>query len=302
MGTTAEIGDGTMSELGLLDTGGILRQAWVAPDRTSSGLGWEHAYLSTQRETPYHSTFDSAPTHLLILHLSGPVTVRRRSGRSMRAQRIPAGGLFVHPAGRALDVELQGGLDTVHLYLSDSALQEAHGGRGAVELAEELGSSDPLIEQVMLSLDGVVRQWEPSARTYVDHLVGMLAAQLAHAHTAGRPAAPAGAMSGLTSQQLVSARELMEQHISDPLRVSDLAAATGLSASQFSRQFRTSTGKSPHQFLLQLRLDHARRMLRTTVLPIPDVAVHCGFSHQEHLTRVMRAKLGTTPAAVRRAG
>lgn len=43
-------------------------------------------------------------------------------------------------------------------------------------------------------------------------------------------------------------------------------------------------------------------MLRTTVLPIPDVAVHCGFSHQEHLTRVMRAKLGTTPAAVRRAG
>lgn len=92
MGTTAEIGDGTMSELGLLDTGGILRQAWVAPDRTSSGLGWEHAYLSTQRETPYHSTFDGAPTHLLILHLSGPVTVRRRSGRSMRAQRIPAGG------------------------------------------------------------------------------------------------------------------------------------------------------------------------------------------------------------------
>lgn len=108
MGTTAKIGDGTMSELGLLDTGGILRQAWVAPDRTSSGLGWEHAYLSTQRETPYHSTFDGAPTHLLILHLSGPVTVRRRSGRSMRAQRIPAGGLFVHPAGRALDVELQG--------------------------------------------------------------------------------------------------------------------------------------------------------------------------------------------------
>ncbi len=39
----------------------------------------------------------------------------------------------------------------------------------------------------MLTLDGVVRQWEPSARTYVDHLVGMLAAQLAHAHTAGGP-------------------------------------------------------------------------------------------------------------------
>ncbi|MEV6652543.1 AraC family transcriptional regulator [Streptomyces sp. NPDC051219] len=291
----------TMCELGLLDTTGILRQPWVSPDRTSSGLGWEHVYVSTQRERPYHATFDAAPTHLLILHLGGPVTVRRRISQSMRAQRIPAGGIFLHPAGRELDVELQGGLDTVHLYLSDSVLQEAQGEGGKVELVEELGSSDPLIEQLVLALDGVVRRREPSARTYVDHLVGTLAAQLARAH-AGRPVDRDSASSGLTSRQLTSARELMETRISEPLPVAELASATGLSASQFSRQFRASTGKSPHQFLLQLRLDHARRLLRTTTLPIADLAAHCGFSHQEHLTRVMRAKLGTTPAAFRRAG
>ncbi|WP_392876307.1 helix-turn-helix domain-containing protein [Streptomyces sp. LN499] len=291
----------TMPELGLLDTAGILRRPGVSPERTSSGLGWEHAYVSTQREQPYHATFEAAPTHLLILHLGGPVTVRRRISRSMRAQRIPAGGIFLHPAGRALDVELQGGLDTVHLYLSDSVLQEAHGEGGTVELAEELGSSDPLIEQLVLALDGVVRLREPSARTYVDHLLGTLAAQLARAHAAGRPADRDSASSGLTSRQLMSARELMETRLSEPLPVAELASATGLSASQFSRQFRASTGNSPHQFLLQLRLDHARRLLRTTTLPIADLAAHCGFSHQEHLTRVMRAKLGTTPAAFRRA-
>ncbi|MGX5186039.1 helix-turn-helix domain-containing protein [Streptomyces avermitilis] len=291
-----------MPELGLLDTGGILRQSWVSPERTSSGLGWEQAYVSTQRERPYHATFDASPTHLLILHLGGPVTVRRRIGRSMRTQRIPAGGIFLHPAGRALDVELQGRLDTVHLYLADSVLQEAHGEGGTVELAEELGSSDPLIEQLVLALDGVVQRPEPSARTYVDHLVGTLAARLAHAHTADRPVDPGSAPSGLTSRQLRSARELMETRMSEPLPVAELASAAGLSASQFSRQFRASTGKSPHQFLLQLRLDHARRLLRTTTVPIADVAGRCGFSHQEHLTRVMRAKLGTTPAAFRRTG
>ncbi|MGW2564543.1 helix-turn-helix domain-containing protein [Streptomyces sp. NPDC001514] len=291
-----------MSELGILDTGGILRQSWVSPDRTSSGLGWEHVYVSTQRERSYHAIFDAAPTHLLILHLGGPVTVRRRTGRSTRSGRIPAGGIFLHPAGHALDVELQGALDTVHLYLTDSVLQEAHADSRRVELAEELGGSDPLIEQLVLALDGVVRRHEPSDRTYVDHLVGMLAAQLARAHTAGRPVDRDSAVSGLTGHQLTSARELMESRISEPLPVADLASATGLSTSQFSRQFRTSTGKSPHQFLLQLRLDHARRLLRTTTLPIAEVAVRCGFSHQEHLTRVMRAKLGTTPAACRRAG
>jgi AraC family transcriptional regulator len=245
-----------MPELGLPETGGILRQSWVSPDRTSSGLGWEHVYVSTQRERPYHATFDAAPTHLLILHLGGPVTVRRRTGRTVRSGQIAAGGIFLHPAGRALDVELQGGLDTVHLYLADSVLQEAHGDSGRVELAEELGGSDPLVEQLVLALDGIVRRREPSDRTYVDHLVGALAAQLARAHTAGRPV-DGVASSGLSSQQLMSARELMETRLSEPLPVADLAAATGLSTSQFTRQFRTSTGQAPHLFLLQLRLDPA---------------------------------------------
>jgi AraC family transcriptional regulator len=43
-------------------------------------------------------------------------------------------------------------------------------------------------------------------------------------------------------------------------------------------------------------------MLRTGSAPIAEVAVTCGFSHQEHLTRLMRARLGTTPAALRRSG
>jgi len=49
---------------------------------------------------------------------------------------------------------------------------------GPVELAEELGSSDPLVEQLMLALDRALLAWEPSARTYVDHLQGLLAAHL----------------------------------------------------------------------------------------------------------------------------
>ncbi len=37
-------------------------------------------------------------------------------------------------------------------------------------------------------------------------------------------------------------------------------------------------------------------------MPIAEVTAVCGFSHQEHLTRVLRAYLGTTPAALRRHG
>ena len=287
-----------MTELGLRDTNGVLRLPWVLPDRTSAGLGWDHLYVSTQRERPYHATFDPADTHQLILHLNGPVTVRRGRTRLTNSRLVPPGGLFLHPAGCQLSVELGGGLDTVHVYLADQALQDS--AEGPVELAEELGVTDPLVEQLMLALDGVVRQWQPAARTYVDHLGGLLAAHLVRTHSTGRVAVPTAA--GLTDRQFARVRELMASRLAEPLPLADLAAVTGFSVSQFTRRFRAATGLAPHRFLVRLRVDAACRLLRSGSLPIAEIAASCGFSHQEHLTRVLRAHLGTTPAALRRTG
>jgi AraC family transcriptional regulator len=88
--------------------------------------------------------------------------------------------------------------------------------------------------------------------------------------------------------------------LAEPVSLADLAAVAGLSVSQFSRQFKVRTGLAPHRFLLGLRVERACRLLSTGELPIAEVALRCGFSHQEHLTRVMRAQLDTTPGAVRR--
>jgi AraC family transcriptional regulator len=291
------------SELGLLDTNGILRQPWVQPERTSAGLGWDRQYLSVQRERPYRASFEAAGTHLVILHLDGPVTVRRGEGRQSRARAVPAGGLFVHPAGRDLTVELGGDLHTVHLYLSEEALQDAAALDQPVELGEELGATDSLLEQLVRSMDETLRRWEPAARTYVDQLGNMAAAQLVRRHLAGRPVSGSlgeGSARGLGSRQLETVRALMEERLAEPVSLAELASAASLSVSQFSRQFKARTGLAPHRFLLGLRIEHACRLLRTDRLPIADVAVRCGFSHQEHLTRVMRAQLGTTPGALRR--
>jgi AraC family transcriptional regulator len=288
-----------MGELGLRDTNGILRLPWVRPDRTSGGLGWDRLYVSTQRERPYRATFDAAATHLLILHLNGPVTVRRGRAQLTRSQVVPPGGLFLHPAGHPLAVELGGQLDTVHVYLADEALQDARDGDRPVELAEELGTTDPLVEQLMLTLDGVVRRWEPAARTYVDHVGGLLAAHLARGHTARTGVEATG---GLSGRELDRVRDLMASRLAEPLPLAELAAVTGLSVSQFTRRFKAATGHTPHRFLVRMRVDAARRLLRAGALPIAEVAATCGFSHQEHLTRVMRAQLGTTPGAVRRDG
>lgn len=290
-----------MDELSLLDTNGILRQPWIRPERTSAGLGWSGLYVSTQREQPYRAAFAGARSHLVILHLNGPVTVRRGHLGLTSARTVAPGGFFVHPAGKDLTVELGGPLDTVHVYVDDAVLQQGHDGP-PVELAEELGVADPLLEQLVLALDGVLRQPEPSARTYVDQVGNLLAGQLARRHGTRRPAGPddRARPAGLNERQLARVRELLADRLGEPVPLADMAAAAGLSVSHFSRQFKARTGQAPHQYLLRLRLDEAVRLLRTRSLPIAAVADRCGFTHQEHLTRVMRRQLQTTPAAVRR--
>jgi AraC family transcriptional regulator len=294
----------TGAELSLRDTNGILRQPWIRPRRTSAGLGWPGLYVSTQRERPYRAAFDGARSHLLILHLNGPVTVRRGHLGLTSSRTVPAGGFFVHPAGKDLTVELGGVLDTVHVYLSDELLQQAHDGPPLV-LAEELGTVDPLMEQLVLTLDGVLKRWEPSARTYLDQITGLLAGQLAQRHSTKKADKTGEAhgphsQQGLTAPQLTRVRELLEQRLAEPVPLADMAAVAGLSVSQFCRQFKTRVGVAPHQYLLRLRVDTACRMLLDRATPIAVVATRCGFSHQEHLTRVMRRQLGTTPAAIRR--
>lgn len=288
------------SELGLQDTNGILRQPWIRPERTSAGLGWGSQYLSVQRERPYQESFQAAGTHLVILHLDGPVTVRRGEGRLSRSGTVPAGGLFIQPAGRDLTVELGGPLSTVHLYLTDDLVQDAAGSDEPVELGEELGTSDRLLEQLVLSMDETLRRWEPAARTYLDQLGSMVAAQLVRRHGAGAGSGGDRPADGLGDRQLAAVRAVMEERLAEPVSLADLAAVAGLSVSQFSRRFKARTGLAPHRFLLGLRIDQAVRLLRTDGASIADIAVRCGFSHQEHLTRVMRARLDTTPGAVRR--
>lgn len=295
-----------MRELGLADTHGILRQPWIKPLRTSAGLGWERLYVSTQPEQPFHESFGGAASHMLILHIDGPVPVRRGHRGLTSACTVPPGGMFLHPAGTELDVELGGKLNTVHVYLADTVLQQAADEGAAasagrpVRLAEEFGRTDPLLEQLVLALDAVVRSPEPSARTYIDQLTLTLAAQLAHHHSTRAHTAIPALAPGLTDRQFAAVRELMEARLAEPLPLGDMAAAAGLSISQLARSFKARTGLPPHRYLMRLRVEQAARLLRTGTTPIADVAVSCGFSHQEHLTRALRASLGTTPAALRR--
>lgn len=79
-----------------------------------------------------------------------------------------------------------------------------------------------------------------------------------------------------------------------------LSRALEVEPTRLVRGFRRHLQTTPADYLRQLRVDAARRLLSDTERPIADIALETGFTDQSHLTRVFRRCLGETPAAFRR--
>ena len=68
----------------------------------------------------------------------------------------------------------------------------------------------------------------------------------------------------------------------------------------FGRMFRSTFHTTPHQFLLELRVQRAKQLLATTTVPIAEIAAQCGFPIPSHFTTTFRSRTGVTPTEYRR--
>jgi AraC family transcriptional regulator len=96
-------------------------------------------------------------------------------------------------------------------------------------------------------------------------------------------------------------KQYMEEHLQDKLSLDELAHETDYSRAHFLRMFRAATGKTPHQYLTERRIERAKNMLmEAKKISLIDVAARCGFSSQSHLARVFRKQVGATPSEFKR--
>lgn len=100
-------------------------------------------------------------------------------------------------------------------------------------------------------------------------------------------------------RDLLRARDLVDVRYAEPLTVTDLAAAAGLSSAHFSREFRRAFGESPHAYLLTRRLERAAELLRNTDYPIADVCYRVGWASLGSFTTSFTRMHGLSPAQYR---
>lgn len=285
------------------ETHGVLQRVRADIAATSDGLGWSSTFASVQRERPFEATFGGVSDCLMVLHRSGPVDVTFRSdGRSVM-RRLPRGGIFFLPAGHACDVALQGNLDTTHIYLRAELFASEDGEDAArpAQLSPRFGDPDTILEHLALAIGEAVSNGLPRSSLLVDPIARAMASRfIALDRGTGPEAARARPASQLSMRQLRRIRDFVEGNLDTDIRLGAMARACELSTEYFVKVFKNSVGVSPYQYVIGLRVERARALLGDVSLSLSEIALQCGFSHQEHMTRMFRRFTGQPPGRYRR--
>ena len=102
-----------------------------------------------------------------------------------------------------------------------------------------------------------------------------------------------------TNRRMLRARDAIDRDFAVPLDVPALARIAHVSPAHFSRTFRRTFGETPHRYLQRRRIERAMALLRTTGLPVVDVAVAVGFGSHGTFSRTFRDVVGDSPNAYR---
>lgn len=134
---------------------------------------------------------------------------------------------------------------------------------------------------------------------FAENLVWSLATGIMELTPAQTEPAALGTLSGGQMHRL---RAFVQANLNRRISTREMASEVRLSESWFTHVFRQSTGETPQQWQLRLRIERAKELLTDRALGVSDVALDLGFSDQAHFTRVFRTVTGDTPAAWRKCG
>lgn len=91
----------------------------------------------------------------------------------------------------------------------------------------------------------------------------------------------------------------MQEHFTEPLNLRQLAALSSLSPYYFTRLFAHETGLTPRQYLLSMRIDSARFLLKSSAMSVKEIGFACGFSSESAFSATFHKRTGQTPGQYR---
>ena len=256
------------------------------------GIRLEHVRLNAG-ELPKHRHNE----HTILISLTegcrGELATPNGGMRGTRTK----GSICVLPSRLEHQANLEGESEHLALYLDPSVIAHAASDSrlsGNFELVERYARQDTVISNVGMALLGELNSQGLSGRLYAESLSNVLAVHLLRYYTHEKVEAPRF-HGGLSGQKLRQVNDFIADNYANDIRLAELAQVAGMSNFHFAREFKRTTGTTPHQYLIKFRVERAKALLTDEGLPLIEVGLRSGFSHQSHFTRLFRKVTGTTP-------
>ena len=101
------------------------------------------------------------------------------------------------------------------------------------------------------------------------------------------------------SRRVLKVKNYINEHYKNEIRLSDMASLAGMSASAFSRFFKLHTGRNLTDYIIDMRLGYASRLLVDSTNSIAEISYSCGFNNLSNFNRIFRKKKGCSPSEFR---
>lgn len=273
---------------------------------SSRQMGW-HGIVVEQYQNPPTPTEEDLPalsSHWLILPLGQPGRLIQKSNDRLHELTYHQGDSFLIPAGQPSYCRCEGAKasQAVHIHLQPELIgQVAEASEidtGRLALVHRFSKQDLQLHQVAMLLLAESRSSGIMGRLYVESLSQALVIHLLRYYSEAAPIITFKNRS-LTHTQLQQAIEYIRTYPDRDLSLTELARVVSISPTYFASLFKQAMGTSPHQYVIQQRVERAKVMLSKTDLAIADIALQVGFSSQSHLTHHFKRLTGMTPKQVR---
>jgi AraC family transcriptional regulator len=262
-----------------------------------AGLG---VAIAKYHLAPNDAAFSPLPVHLITWNLGKPGELTRiQDGRTQTAT-IVKGGTTLTPADQPRHWCWNHTVDVLQLQLQPQLIAQIAAASeidiSRIELMNRFGIYDPQLESIGKSLLTEMQSGGLAGQLYTESLVNLLVIRLLRQYSAFAPPHVIGQFSPSRFKQVI---EYIHDHLAQNLSLADLAKIANLSPSRFAYLFRQETGSSPHQYVIQARIERATRLLKAGgESSIGEIAHRVGFTDQSHFTRHFKRIVGVTPKAI----
>lgn len=270
------------------------------PILSSQQAGWESISMFYYRHSA-HSIPEHCLTHHVLAIAQNPFQFEARTDGKCRTQLVDKGVIQLTPAhvnhSVSWDRESEFMIITLCPKFVEKVAYESVK-RNFLEFIPQFSIIDPIIQHIAEALKAEIEAGCNTGKLFGESAATMLAVRLLQAY-ANHKSVFKEYEDGLDHNRLKVAIEYIHAHLEQNIKLADIAELLGISQYYFCHLFKQSIGLTPHQYLIQQRIERAKLLLKNRELSLAEIAIACGFTDQSHFTKSFKRSVGITPKAMR---